>query len=168
MIFEIQSLYLHYKSKQDIYYISLTKDTIMLKNKLIISLCLLCSIAFIGCDEEDGKWDPIQITVNGNRCKSSTYKVSADGGEYKIYSKNYGELWLNAVEEDGKTVWPEEYDWSNYKNIHLAKEWYEIQYDSSGNIAVNIKAKEKASDSRTLKFEVECGDAFGSITLLQE
>ena len=146
----------------------LIKDTIMLKNKLIISLCLLCSMVFIGCDEEDGKWAPIQITVNGNRCKSSTYKVSADGGEYKIYSKNYGELWLNAVKENDKIVWPEKYDSSHYKNIHLTKEWYEIQYDSSGNIVVNINAKEKASASRTLKFEVECGDAFSSITLLQE
>lgn len=146
----------------------LIKHTIMLKNKLLIILCLLGSIAFIGCDAEDGKWDPIQITVNGNRCKSSTYKVSADGGEYKIYSKNYGELWLNAVMEDNNRVWPVEYDWSNYKNIHLTKEWYEIRYDSTGNIVVNIKAKEKAATSRTLAFKVECGDAFGSITLLQE
>ncbi len=137
-------------------------------NKLFIALCLFCSIAFIGCDEEDGKWDPIQITVNGNICKSSTYKVSADGGEYKIYSKNYGELWLNAVMEDGNRVWPEEQDWTDYKNIHMTKEWYEIQYDSSGNIVVSIKAKEKSFTSRTLKFVVECGDAFGSITLLQE
>ena len=147
---------------------SLLKDTIMQKSKLLIALCFLCSTAFIGCVEEDGKWAPIQITVNGNRCKSSTYKVSADGGEYKIYSKNYGELWLNAVKEGDSRVWPEEYDWSNYKNIHLTKEWYEIQYDSSGNIVVNIKAKEKTDNSRTLRFEVECGDAFGSITLLQE
>lgn len=140
----------------------------MLKNKLLISLCLFCSIAFIGCDEEDGKWDPIQITVNGNKCKSSTYIVSADGGEFKIYSNNYGELWLNAVMENGNRVWPEENDWSNYRNIHMTKEWYDIQYDSNGNIVVNIKAKEKSAASRTLKFEVECGDAFSSITLLQE
>ncbi len=146
----------------------LIKLTIMLKNKLLIFLCLLGSIAFIGCDAEDGKWDPIQITINGNRCKSSTYKVSADGGEYKIYSQNYGELWLNVVMEDDNRVWPEEYDWSNYKNMHLTKEWYEIRYDSTGNIVVNIKAKENSTASRALRFEVECGDAFGAITLLQE
>ena len=75
---------------------------------------------------------------------------------------------MNAVKENDKIVWPEKYDWSDYKNIHLTKEWYEIQYDSSGNIVVNINAQEKASASRTLKFEVECGDAFSSITLLQE
>lgn len=144
------------------------KETIMLKNKLLIALYLLCSIAFVGCEEVDGKWDPIQITVNGERCKASTYKVSADGGEYKIYSKNYGELWLNAVMADGNRVWPVEHDWLNYKDIHLTKDWYELQYDSTGNIVVNIKAKEKSAASRTLRFEVECGDAFGSITLLQE
>lgn len=140
----------------------------MLKNKILILLCIFSSIAFIGCDEEDGKWDPIQITVNGNKCKSSTYIVSADGGEFKIYSNNYGELWLNAVMEDGNRVWPEENDWSNYRNIHMTKEWYDIQYDSNGNIVVNIQAKEKSAASRALRFEVECGDAFSSITLLQE
>ncbi len=143
---------------------------IMLKNKFLLALYLLCSIVCTGCDvvEEDGKWDPIQITVNGDRCKSSTYKVSADGGVYKIYSKNYGELWLIAVTENSNRVWPEDNDWSNYKSIHLTKEWYEIQYDINGNIVVSINAKEKSSASRELTFKVECGDAFGSITLFQE
>lgn len=145
----------------------------MLKNKLLIAFCLLSSIAFTGCKESlDGDWDPIQITVNGKRCKSTTFKVEADGGEYKIFSKNYGELWLNGVIENGNRVWPvyldpENYDW-NYRNIHLEKEWYEIQYDNSGNIVVSIMAKEKSAASRTLSFEVEYGDAFGSISLLQE
>lgn len=146
------------------------KNTIMFKNKSLVALCLLCSIAFTGCDKvlEDGKWSPIQITVNGDRCKSHTYKVPTDGGEYKIYSSNYGELWLNAVMEDKKKVWSEDDNWSDYRNIHLEREWYEIQYDDKGYIVVNINAKEKSATSRTLEFGVECGDAFGSITLLQE
>lgn len=140
-----------------------------MKNQLFIALCMLCSFAFIGCgDPVDGDWDPIQITVNGERCKTSTYKVSADGGEYCIYSKNYGGLWLNAVSENGTVVWPENYDWSDYVNIYLTKDWYEVTYDKNGNIVVIIHAKEKSVPSRTLTFSVECGDAFGSITLLQE
>lgn len=148
----------------------LIKDTIM-KKKFIFALGILLSITFTGCDDEKevvGEWDPIQITVNENICKSSTFEVSADGGEYRIYSKNYGELWLNAVIEEGKIVWAEEYDWSNYKNIHLTKEWYEVTYDNSNNIVVNIHAKEKESSARSLTLNVECGDAFGSITLLQK
>ena len=142
----------------------------MLKNKLILALSLLCSVTFSGCDSEelDGKWDPIQVTINGNKCKSSTFKVPAEGGEYKIYSKNYGELWLNSVIENGNTVWPENYNWSDYKNIHLTGEWYEIQYDDNGNIVANISSKEKTAPSRNLKFEIEVGDAFGHVTLLQE
>lgn len=144
----------------------------MLKNKLFLTLCLLCSVTFSGCDSEkeelDGKWPPIQITINGKKCKSSTFKVPAEGGEYKIYSKNYGELWLLSVKEDGNTVWPENYDWSDYKNIHLTREWYEIQYDDSGNIVANISSKEKTAPSRSLEFKIEAGDAFGHVTLLQE
>lgn len=144
-------------------------NTMMLKKKIIM-LCLLGCVVFMGCDSNrlDGDWPSIQITVNGDKCKSTTFKVAADGGEYKIFSKNYGSLWLNDVKENGITVWPENYDWSDFKNIHLAKEWYEIQYDNSGNIVVNINPKEKTAVSRTLTFAVECGDAFGSITLLQE
>jgi len=134
-------------------------------------LLLLGSIVFVACDgciEEDGKWDPIQITVNGNKCKSSTFQVPASGGEFRIYSKNYGSLWLLAVRENGDVVWPENYEWSDFKNIHLTKEWYEVQYDESGNIVVNIQPKETSVSPRSISFEVECGDAFGSITLSQE
>lgn len=141
----------------------------MKQNRLILILGLfLSAIVFAGCDEEDGKWDPIQITVNGKKCKSSTYNVPASGGEYKIISKNYGSLWLNAVLENRNVVWPENGDWSDYKNIHLTNDWYEIRYDESGNIVVNIQAKDNSISSRGISFEVECGDAFSSITLLQE
>ena len=144
----------------------------MLKNKLFLALSLLCFVTFSGCDsdeeEVEGKWDPIQITINGNKCKSSTFKVPVEGGGYKIYSNNYGELWLNSVEENVNTVWPEDYDWSDYKNIHLTGEWYEIQYDDNGNIVANISSKEKTTPSRNLTFHIEVGDAFGYVTLLQE
>lgn len=137
--------------------------------RLIIVLGLfICSTVFAGCDEEDGGWDPIQITVNGDKCKTSSYKVSSEGGEFRIYSKNYGSLWLNSVKENGDVVWPEDCDWSDYKNIHLTGEWYDAQYDESGNIVVNMQAKDKSASSRSITFEVECGDAFSSITLIQE
>lgn len=163
----------------------------MLKNKFLIALCILGSMVFAGCDsvddpikdpikepienpvddlveEPDGLWPAIEITVNGDRCESSTFNVSQNGGEYKLFSNNYGELWLNAVAENENVVWPEEYNWSGYKSIHLTKEWYEVQYDKSGNIVVVIRPKEDSTAARKLTFMVECGDAFGSVTLLQE
>ncbi len=138
-----------------------------MKNTFYIALILLCSFPIIGCEPKDGGWDPIQITVNGNRCKSATYKVPAEGGEYRISSRNYGGLWLNDVRENGTVVWPENYDWSDYKNINLTGEWYEVTYDKD-DIVVSIHAKGKSVESRSLTFSVECGDAFGHITLLQE
>lgn len=143
----------------------------MTKKILNITSLLMATTMLIACDIEgkDGNWDSIQITVNGQRQKSSTYDVPADGGEFKIYSKNYGELWLNRVMENEDTiVWPEDRDWTDYRNIHLTKEWYEIQYDESGNIVVNIQSKEPSASARAITFEVECGDAFGSIRLLQK
>ena len=143
----------------------------MKRSRLIILGWLLFSLAgFAGCSEEekDGLWPAIQITVNGQKCKDTTYKVSAEGGEYKIYSQNYGSLWINVIHENGNIVWPVEYDSLDYKNINLKSSWYEVQYDNSGNIVVNIQPMEKSATSRSLSFSVECGDAFGSITLLQE
>lgn len=144
----------------------------MLKNIFIIAVSLLCSIVFTGCEqnEADGDWDPIKITVNGNSVKSnSTYKVPTVGGEFKIFSKNYGSLWLNDVKENGVVVWPEDRsDWSDYMNIHLTTDWYEVQYDEAGNIVVAIQPKGKDTQSRSLRFGVESGDAFSSITLQQE
>lgn len=141
----------------------------MMKNKLFIIICILCSAVFSACElnEADGDRDPIQITVNGNKCKS-TYKVPADGGEFKIYSKNYGSLWLNDVKENGNVVWPDNYDWSDYRNIYLTTDWYEVQYDEVDNIVVDIQPKGKELPPRSLRFGVECGDAFSYITLLQE
>lgn len=135
------------------------------KSSLLVVLCLLCSMAFVGCDSKDGDWDPIQITVNGSKCKSSTYKVAAAGGEYKISSKNYGALWLNTVKENGKIVWEPAYD---DRALHLTAEWYSAEFDDKGNIVVTIQSNEQSSESRSLTFDVERGDAFGHITLLQE
>lgn len=141
----------------------------MLKRKSFIILGLiLSSFALNSCESKDGDVEDIQITINGKNCQSSTFDVSTSGGEYKVYSKNYGTLWLNEITENGNTVWPENHDWLDYKNIHLTQEWYNIQYDESGNIVVNIQAKEKDTPSRSLTFYVECGDAFDTITLSQK
>lgn len=128
----------------------------------------LSSILWVGCSKNDGDWDSIQITVNDKKCKTSSYKVPLAGGEFKIYSKNYGSLWLNSVKENGNLVWPEHYDWTDYKNIHLTNEWYEVLYDKAGNIVVTIQPKDKSTSSRSISLDVESGDAFGSITLLQD
>lgn len=142
----------------------------MLRNKFFVALTLLCATAFTGCKKEllDGDWPPIQITVNGKECKSCTYVVPETGGEYKIYSKNYGGLWLLSVTENDTKVWPEGYDWSNFQEIHLTGEWYEVQYDDIHNIVVTINPKESSTAPRSLDFRVEVGDAFGHVTLVQE
>ncbi len=141
----------------------------MLKNKFLLGLCLLTSVVFTGCEqnENDGDWDPIQITINGIQSKT-IHKVPAAGGQFKIFSKNYGSLWLNSVQENDKVVWPKDNNWSDFKNINLASDWYKVQYDEAGNIVVDVQPKSEDVPSRSLKFAVECGDAFSSITLLQE
>lgn len=142
-----------------------------MKSKLIIALSFIVSmLAFSGCDNElkDGDWPPIQIIINGEICKAKEYAIPAEGGTFRIFSKNYGSLWLNAVSENDNHVWPEGYDWSDYLNIHLTKTWYELRYDGGGQIVVDIQPIEPNSRQRTLLLELECGDAFGSIKLVQQ
>lgn len=144
----------------------------MKRNCLLLTLGVLLSVlAMSGCDvldpALDGKWDPIQITVNGSRCKASTYRVPAEGGEFSLYSANYGSLWLNEVKENGRTVWSDNYNWQDYRSIHLTTDWYEVQYDHEGKLVVIISPIGATHTPRSLRFEVECGDAFGSITFEQ-
>lgn len=108
------------------------------------------------------------ITVNGNICKSSTYAIPVSGGEYKIFSKNYGSLWLNTVKENGLIIWPKYYEVLDFKDINLTDEWYKVKYDETGNIVVDIEPIDNEVMMRSLTFDVQHGDAFGSITLQQE
>lgn len=132
---------------------------------LFLSPIILTGCSFVA---EDGDWDPIQITVNGNICKSSTYAIPVSGGEYKIFSKNYGSLWLNTVKENGLIIWPKYYEVLDFKDINLTDEWYKVKYDETGNIVVDIEPIDNEVMMRSLTFDVQHGDAFGSITLQQE
>lgn len=138
------------------------------KSLFLVNL-FLCSLLLGGCSKEkvlkDGDWPAIQVTVNGDYCKKNMFNVSPEGGVYKLYSKNYGMLWLNAVAENRVPVWYREE--IPFKDIHLEKEWYEVQYDEKDNIVVTIQSIEQEASSRSLTFEIECGDAFGSFTLSQ-
>ena len=143
----------------------------MLKNLIAIGL-FVCTLAFVGCSSEkediEGDWPAIQVTVNGEHCKSLTYTVPADGGEFKIFSKNYGSVWLISIQEDKERVWPEDYDWSDYLNINFARDWYSVRCDESKNIVVTIQPKSQDSPSRNVHLELECGDAFSHIDLRQK
>lgn len=132
---------------------------------LFLSPIILSRCSFVA---EDGDWDPIQITVNGNKCKSSTYAIPVSGGEYKIFSKNYGSLWLNTVKENGLIIWPKYNEVLDFKDINLTDEWYKVKYDETGNIVVDIEPIDNEVMMRSLTFDVQHGDAFGSITLQQE
>lgn len=140
----------------------------MIKHVIIYLCLLLGTIIVVSCNKDDGKWDSIQITINGKVCKSETFKVPTDGGEFNIYSNNYGSLWLKGVKENDKIVWPENFDFSDFRNIHLTKEWYEIKYDNSGNINICIKPKQEEDSKRSLNLSLESGDVFKNITLVQE
>lgn len=142
----------------------------MTRNKYLTAiLLLLCVTLFCGCSNNalDGDWPAIQLTINGKVHKSHTYNVPVEGGEYKIYSKNYGSLWLIGVMEDDERVWPTESSY-DYRTIHLTNDWYELQYDQEGNIVVHIAPLPEEMPLRTLYLSLECGDAFKDISLEQK
>lgn len=118
-------------------------------------------------EKEDpiGKWPPIKLTVNGAEYNSITYAVPAEGGEYKLYSSNYGSLWLNSVKENDDVVWYSTAE--DFSKVNVSGEWYTLNYDSDGNIVVNINAAKADNKERTIYLELECGDAFSSIQFKQ-
>ena len=144
----------------------------LIKKTFLIASLLLGLVALAGCSDEKelrvGEWPPIQFTVNEVQCKTSVYKVGLDGGEYKVSSSNYDNLWLNSVWEDSLQIWPEEGNPLPSPEAHLTTDWYEVQYDKKCNLVVSIQPKTKDSPSRSLQFRMQLGDAFGTITLSQE
>ena len=142
----------------------------MIKKLIFTLACIVSSAMLVSCGDDfvDGNWDPIEITVNGIKCKSNVCEVPANGGVFKIFTKNYGSPWLNEVDENGKRVWPIDGSWTDYKDIDLKGDWYSVQYDKSGNIMVTIMHKVADTPERNIKFYLECGDSFGEISLVQK
>lgn len=115
-----------------------------------------------------GIWAPIKKTVNGTYIKGNDFNVPKEGGTYKIYSQNYGSPWLTQVSVNKQTIWPDEGDdWLKFREIHLVGDWYELQYDTDGNIVAQIKPRTDEETSRTLSLDLQCGDAFGAILFIQ-
>ncbi|MCF0201926.1 MAG: hypothetical protein HUK08_01040 [Bacteroidaceae bacterium] len=130
---------------------------------------IVAAIAFSSCTKADGDWDDIEVTVNGQYCESETLDVPAEGGVYVISSRNYGALWILKIQESAGKVWPEKYDWSDWRNIDLTTDWYNVKCNASGEAVVTIKPKAKdAADSRMLAFEFEYGDVFTWFALIQK
>lgn len=143
----------------------------ILKRFLLTASILLGLSLLAGCKHEalDGDWPAIKVTINGKYHKPATYEVSPEGGEYKVYSKNYGSLWLCTIWENGEVVWPDKDDPRyNFRDIHLVGKWYEVQYDAEGNLVVKIQSKDDDAESRSLTFELESGDAFKTLIFEQK
>lgn len=146
-----------------------------MKRFLFATLALLTMVGIWSCGNDDekeiiGNWPPIKVTVNGTECGSIPFlDVPAEGGVFRIFSENYGSLWLTVIRENEiVVVWPaKEEDMADYKNIHLTKDWYEVKYDETGNIVVTIQPLTNGS-SRSLYIGLEAGDAFGGVTLTQK
>ena len=122
------------------------------------------------CESEDGKWDPIKLTINGAKCKKSTQDVPVEGGVYKVYSSNYGQLWLIGVMEDGERLKPVGDEYSVVgPEVRYEGSWYDVRYDEAGNIVVSIDALPSGETEvkRSLYLDLESGDAFSSFTFRQ-
>ena len=64
----------------------------MIKTLIFTLACIVSSAMLVSCGDDflNGNWDPIEITVNGIKCKSNVCEVPANGGVFKIFTKNYG------------------------------------------------------------------------------
>lgn len=143
-----------------------------IKHLFAAAALLLAPVVLAGCEAQDGDWDPIRFSVNDKNCPKTkyecTYDAPAEGGTFRIGSSNYGSMfWPLEVYDDGRKIWPENYDFSDYWNLHLESDWYDVQYDVHGYLVVELQPKPASAPSRSLKFHIECGDSFGEFTLRQ-
>lgn len=144
-----------------------------IKHLFAAAVLLLAPVVLAGCEAQDGDWDPIRFSVNDKNCPKTkydcTYDAPAQGGTFRIGSSNYGKMfWPYEICDDGRKIWPENYDFSDYRNLHLESDWYDVQYDIHGYLVVELQPKPASVPSRSLLFKIECGDSFGEFTLRQQ
>lgn len=148
------------------------KTMMQIKHLFAAAVVLLAPTVLSGCESKDGDWDPIRYSVNDEVCPKKphdcVYDAPAEGGTFRIGSSNYGSMfWPVEVCEGDRKIWPENYDSSDFRNLHLENDWYDVQYDVHGYLVVVLEPKPADAPSRSLKFQIECGDAFGKFTLRQ-
>lgn len=138
------------------------------KSVLVASM-VLCTSFFCGCSDEkepvDGPGDPIQLTINGIVCKDNTYNVLPRGGQFNLYSKNYGKLYVATIEENEVLVFPSEGTRSN--DFLIEKEWYDVHYNEEGEIVVRFWPMQEGDSSRSLTLIVRHINTFRTIKFIQ-
>lgn len=119
------------------------------------------------CDSKDGDWAPIEMTIDEKYVKKNTIEVPAEGGTYVMSSRNYGVPWLLGIELDGNRLLSEDYPMVGYSENVITHDWLNCTIDNQKGYTITIKPNLTCAD-RTIRFELECGDAFGAFTFVQK
>lgn len=123
-------------------------------------------IAFSSCDNKDGDWAPIEVTIDGKYIKKNTINVPTEGGTYVMTSRNYGVPWLINIMLDGKFLLNDDFVWHDYADKGLTFDWLHLETSQQKGYTITFQPNTTTTD-RTAQFKLEYGDAFGSFTFVQ-
>ena len=150
----------------------------------VILMCLMVTGMMVSCgDSEDGDWDPMKWKIPANVTKvGDNFQVAASGDSVVFACKNYDGFWYNMAEYSLGDSIHTAYSWQYSSDGH--HKWLELdeaertatpvnedsiswKAKSEGNLLIAVFKPNDTGMERKLKLYVECGDAFGHITLVQ-
>lgn len=128
-----------------------------------IALTLLVAFSIVSCDKElpDGRWSPMKwVLEEPTQSDANNYSISATGGEFVFFCKNYSSPWLSNAMSNGVYFYP-------YDNAHrmITTDWFKAEID--GNVLKVVFEANDTAEQRPLQLTVTAGDVFHGFTFKQ-
>ena len=128
-----------------------------------IALTLLVAFSIVSCDKElpDGRWSPMKwVLEEPTQSDANNYSISATGGEFVFFCKNYSSPWLSNAKSNGVYFYP-------YDNAHrmITTDWFKAEI--SGNMLKVVFKANDTAELRPLQLTVTAGDIFFEFTFKQ-
>lgn len=129
--------------------------------RIVLTLLVVLSIVSCNKDLPDGNTSPMEWVLEESvPSYANNYSVSATGGEFVFFCKNYSSPWLSNAKSNGVYFYP-------YDNAHrmITTDWFKAEID--GNVLKVVFEANDTAEQRPLQLTVTAGDIFFEFTFKQ-
>ncbi len=140
---------------------------LMTRTLVIMMVVAIAGLASCTKDAPEGEWSKMKWKApNGLVKENSTYIIPAEGGEYTFECTNYSRVWLSAIHDRGKIVYPVYPQLDDDDFLTFTGEWFGVNCDRN-HVIISFEPLEQDIDSRDLSVGVTAGDIFDSLSFTQ-
>lgn len=131
--------------------------------RIVLTLLVVLSIVSCNKDLPDGNTSPMEWVLEESvPSYANNYSVSATGGEFVFFCKNYSSPWLSNAKSNGQYFYP---DTGNNSPRTITTDWFKAEL--SGNVLKVVFKANDTAEQRSLQLTVTAGDIFFEFTFKQ-